>query len=185
MQIFRIFGICFGTLAAAVGFECDEFLVQHINDLIKTGTNIYRYGERHHLVTKILPQTGQRGIETHMLLVETVHCHEMRHAEFARPFPDLGGPHFHAIGGIHGHQCRIAHTQGTQSLGQEIEIARCVYEIQLLVGMLHTKRGGVDGYLPFLFGVVIVTHRRAGLDAAQPVDGARRRFHTFGQHRLA
>ena len=185
VQILRILRVRLGALTAAIGLERDEFLVQHIQHLVEARSDIHGHSQRHDLVAKILPQTFQRGIKTHMLLVEAVHRHEMRHPGFARPFPHPGGAHFHTIGGIHSHQRGVAHAQRAQRLGQEIEITRRVDEVQLLVGMLHAERGGVDGYLPFLFGVVIVADCRAGLNAAQPVDGAGRRFNALGQHRLA
>ena len=185
MQILRLGAIFLGEFTAAIRLESDEFFVQHIHHLIETGADVHWHRERHHFFAEVLAQAGQCRVKIHVFLVQPIHSDEMRHAKFARPIPHLGGAHLHAVGGVDDHQCRVAHAQGPQSLGHKIKVAGRVDEIQLLAAKLHAQRRGVDGNLPFLFRIVIIAHRRAGLDAAQPVDGARGGLDAFGQHRLA
>ena len=176
---------CRRALAHAVRFVRHHFLRQHVEHLIESRSRIYRHRQRRHAVAQRLAHARQCRVEIHMLLVHPVERHELRQTLFLCPADHLCRAHLHAFHGIYHHHRAIRHTQCRLRFAEEIEVARRVNHVQLFACPLRVHQRGADGNLPLMFRRLKIRRRRAGINAAQPVDHAAQREHALGQHGFA
>ena len=160
------------VFAAAVGLVGELRLADHIQRLVEARAGIDRNVDREEPLAERRLQLLQDRLVLRILGVDPVDHHRLGQAELLGVVPHFRGADLDAVRGVDDDERQVGHLQRRAALGDEIQIARGVDDVETALEPLGMQQRCVDGKLPLLLRLVIVGCRGALGHAAEPVDVA-------------
>ena len=188
MKVLIVYDSKYGNteqIAGAIGGVGDDIGAQDIEDLIEAGAGIERDVEGKDLGAKTSAQSGENGVGIDVFLVGGVDANHLGDAELRGVFPDLVGADAGTVRGMDDHEREIADPQRAESLGDEVEVAGGVDDVEFAVEPFAMEEGGVDGDLALALILVVVAGRGAGGDRSHAIDDGSAGEHGFAEDGFA
>jgi len=161
-----------GEPASASSHVGDNVVAEHVENLVKARPGVHRYVHRKHTRTVLRTSFRQEVVEVYILFIQRVYYDDLWNPAFGGVIPDPLGADGKAVLRVNDYDCKVSDAQCREGLTHEIEVARRVHDVELLLHPGSPEKGSLCGNLPLPFAHVIVGDSRAVDYTPHTADGA-------------
>jgi hypothetical protein len=149
-----------------------RLLRDEVDDALERLALADRYRDRHRGAAEGPLDSFERALERGVVAVHAVDDDQTRQPALLGVAPDLLRLHLDARHRVDHDERRFGHAQRRARLGQEVRVAGRVDQVDLGLLPLHERERREQADLSLDLVGIEVRHRRAFVDATDPVDGA-------------
>jgi hypothetical protein len=163
----------------------DDFVAEHVENLIKSRPGIDRYVHRKYAWTVLRTSIGHNVIKFCVLLIEGVYDDDFRYAAFGGVIPNAFGAYADPVLRVNNDKGNVGYAQRRERLAHEVEVARRIHDVKFFLHPRRVEQRGLRRDLPLPFAHVVVGDGRAVGDTPHAADGAATGQHCLAEQRLA
>src|SRR5208282_249983 len=129
----------------------DDFGAEHVQNLVKSRSGIYRHVHWKYAWTVLRTSVGHDVIKLCVLLIDGVYDDDFRYAAFGGVIPNAFGAYADAVLRVNDDKRNVRYAQRRERLAHEVEVARRIHDVEFFLHPRRVEQRGLRRDLPLPF----------------------------------